>query len=445
MEFGVIAGLAAFFIGIFVGLPVAFVFLGSTVITLLLLNSPLSFIAGTAFRGIDSYVLMAIAYFVFAGNLLSETGIADRFVRLSYVLVGKVRGGLVDVGIISILFLSALTGSSVPTIAATIPLLVPRLERLGYMRSYVTAVLCSSSFLGYLIPPSVPVLMYCLVANQSIGAVFLSTVIPGLILAGGYMLLNTFLVGRYMHPTGATDVVVSPVGAKAYLKEAAVSTWMALPALGCPVIVLGGIYGGVFTPNEAGAIAVVYTVIVGLFFYRELTKAKFVASLRTTIGTLGMITLLLGFGTVFTRLMIREGVAQALASGMLGVFSEPWQVLLMMNLLLLVLGMFIDGIPILIVAVPLILPLVANLGVNMVQLGAIVVVNVGLGVVTPPYAVSIFVGARLANVPYGDLVKPMLWFLLAVGLPTLLLTTFVPALSLWLPTLVVGSNIVGAW
>ena len=287
--------------------------------------------------------------------------------------------------------------------------------------------------------------MYCLVANQSIGAVFLSTVIPGLILAGGYMLLNTFLVGRYMRPSHATDTVVRPVGTKAYLREAATSTWVALPALGCPVIVLGGIYGGVFTPNEAGAIAVVYTVIVGIFFYRELTKAKFVSSLRTTIGTLGMITLLLGFGTVFTRLMIREGVAQALASGMLGVFSEPWQVLLMMNLLLLVLGMFIDGIPILIVAVPLILPLVADLGINMVQLGAIVVVNVGLGVVTPPYAVSIFVGARLANVPYGDLVKPMLYFLLLVGLPTLLLTTFVPALSLWLPTLVVGSNIVGAW
>ena len=158
-----------------------------------------------------------------------------------------------------------------------------------------------------------------------------------------------------------------------------------------------------------------------------------------------MITLLLGFGTVFTRLMIREGVAQALANGMLGVFSEPWQILLMMNLLLLILGMFIDGIPILIVAVPLILPLVSELGVNMVQLGAIVVVNIGLGVVTPPYAISIFVGSRLGNVPYGELVRPMMYFLLLVGLPVLLLTTFIPWLSLWLPTLAVGSNIVGAW
>ncbi len=443
MEPGVIVGLAVFFIGIFVGLPVAFVFLGSTVVTLLLLQSPMSFIAGTAFRGIDSYVLMAIAFFVFAGNLLSETGIADRFVRLSLVMVGRIRGGLVDVGIVSTVFLSALTGSSIPTIAALIPILVPRLERLGYQRRYVTAVLCSSSFLGYLIPPSVPVLMYCLVANQSISAVFLSTVIPGLLLAGGYMVLNTFMVRGYMQP--AVETVELPKGVANTIRETGVATWKALPALGCPLIVLGGIYGGVFTPNEAGAIAVVYTLAVGIFFYRELTRARFVISLRSTIGTIGMITLLLGFGTVFTRLMIREGVAQALATGMLGVFSEPWQILLMMNLLLLVLGMFIDGIPILIVAVPLILPLVANLGVNMVQLGAIVVVNVGLGVVTPPYAVSIFVGARLGGVQYGDLVRPMMWFLLLVGLPVLLLTTFLPALSLWLPTLAVGSNIVGAW
>ena len=443
MEFGVVLGLVSFFVGIFIGLPLAFVFLGSTIITLLAIGGDMGFMAGTAFRGIDSYVLMAIAYFVFAGNLLSETGIADRFVRLSLVLVGRIRGGLVDVGIVSTVFLSALTGSSVPTIAALIPLLVPRLERLGYQRRYVTAVLCSSSFLGYLIPPSVPVLMYCLVAQQSIGAVFLSTVIPGLLLAGGYMVLNTFMVRGYMQP--AQEEVALPVGFKAYAREAAVSTWTALPAIGCPLVVLGGIYGGIFTPNEAGAIAVVYTIAVGVFFYKELTKKRFVTSVRTTMGTLGMITLLLGFGTVFTRLMIREGVAQALANGMLGVFSEPWQILLMMNLLLLILGMFIDGIPILIVAVPLILPLVSELGVNMVQLGAIVVVNIGLGVVTPPYAISIFVGSRLGNVPYGELVRPMMYFLLLVGLPVLLLTTFIPWLSLWLPTLAVGSNIVGAW
>jgi len=443
MEFGVMAGLILFFVGILVGVPVSFVFLGSTIIILLLINSPMGFIAGTAYAGLDSYVLMAIGFFVFAGNLMSESGIADVFVRLATVLVGKIRGGLVDVGIVTILFMSALTGSSVPTIAATIPLLVPRLERLGYQRRYTTAVMCSSSFLGYLIPPSVPVLMYCLVAGQSVSAVFLSTVVPGLLLAGGYMALNTFMVEKYRQP--AVDVAQLPTGVKAYTKELGAATWAALPALGTPIIVLGGIYGGVFTANEAGSIAVIYTLFIGVVVYKTLKKPGFIQSIRATLDTVGMVTLLLGFGMVFTRLLTREGVAQSLASGMLGVFSEPWQILLMMNLLILVLGMFIDGIPILIVVVPLILPLVSELGLNMVQLGAIVVVNIGLGVVTPPYAISIFVGSRLAGVSYSDLVRPMMYFLLLVGLPVLLLTTFIPALSLWLPTLVVGSNMVGAW
>jgi tripartite ATP-independent transporter DctM subunit len=443
MEFGVVVGIVLFFAGIAIGLPLCWVFLGSVVAALLVMGLPMGFVAGAAYHAIDSYVLMAIAFFILAGNLMSEAGLADRIVRFSYALLGKVKGGLIDVGILATLFLSALTGSSVPCIAALIPLLVPRLERFGYQKRYTTAVLCSSSFLGYLIPPSVPVLIYCLVAQQSVAAVFLSTVFPGLILAGGYMLLNTFLVPKYSQPTG--EIPELPTGVIGSLKEIATSGWSALPALGCPLVVLGGIYGGVFTPNEAGAIAVVYTLIIGAFVYKQLKPGNFWRVSKTTLITLGMITLLLGFGTVFTRFLIREGAAQALAESMIGAFQSKYLVLLMMNILLLILGMFIDGIPILIVAVPLILPLVSDIGVNLVQLGAIVVVNVGLGVVTPPYAISIFVGSRLSGVPYDQLVKPMLLFLLIVGIPTLLLTTYIPALSLWLPTSVVGPQIVGGW
>jgi len=443
MELGMVIGLLLFFVGIFIGLPLCWVFLGSSVVALLLIDSPLDFLAGTAYHALDSYILMAIAFFIFAGNLMSEAGIADRFVRLAYALVGRIKGGMVDVGIITILFLGALTGSSVPTIAATIPLLVPRLERYGYQKRYTTAVLCSSSFLGYLIPPSVPVLIYCLVAQQSVAAVFLSTIFPGLLLAGGYMLLNNFLVTKYMQPTG--EIPELPSGFKNSIKEVGTATWSALPALGCPLIVLGGIYGGVFTPNEAGSFAVVYTLIVGLFVYREMRLKTVWSVCKITLITLGMISLLLAFGTIFTRLLIREGVAQALANGMIGAFHSKYLVLLMMNALLLIMGMFIDGIPIMIVIVPLIMPLVSELGVNMVQLGAIIVVNVGLGVVTPPYAISIFVGSKLSGVPYAQLVKPMMMFLFFVGLPVLFLTTYIPALSCWLPTLAVGPNIVGLW
>jgi len=443
MEFGLIVGLVLFFLGILIGLPLCWVFLGCSTVALLLMDSPLKFMAGTAYASIDSYILMAIAFFIFAGNLMSEAGIADRLVRLAYALVGRIRGGLVDVGIVATLIMSALTGSSVPCIAALIPLLVPRLVKFGYQPRYTTAVLCSSSFLGYLIPPSVPVLIYCLVAGQSVAAVFLSTVFPGLLLAGGYMLLNTFLSSRYrQHSDEIPELPKTFMGA---VKELGVATWLALPALGTPLVVLVGIYAGIFTPNEAGSVAAVYTLIIGLFIYRELKARNFWGVCQNTIATLGMITLLLGFGMVFTRLLIREGVAQGLADFMIGAFQSKYLVLLMMNILLLILGMFIDGIPIMIIAVPLLLPLVTQIDVNLVHLGAIIVVNVGLGVVTPPYAISIFVGSRLSGVPYAQLVKPMLIFLFVVGLPVLFITTYFPVLSCWLPTAVVGAKMVGPW
>jgi len=443
IPFGITMGLVVFFLGIMIGIPLCWVFLGSAVLILVLLGSPLLFMGATMYHAFDSFVLMAICFFVLAGSVMSRAGIADRLTRLAHALVGKVKGGLVDAGILATLFISALTGSSVPCIATMIPILVPRLEKYGYDRRYTTAVLCSSSFLGYLIPPSVPVLIYCLFSQQSVAAVFLCTIIPGLILAGGYMLLNNFIVTQYMHPT--SEIPELPKGFKESTKEIGKATWSALPALGCPALILGGIYGGICTPNEAGALAVVYTIIVGLFMYREMNAKTLWTCFQETLTLLGMVTLLVGFGTIFTRLLIREGVAQSAAELVIRAFESKYAILFMMNIFFLILGMFIDGTPILIIIVPLILPLVEQIGVNLVQLGAIIIVNVGLGVVTPPYAISILVGSRLAGVPYTQLVKPMMLFLLFVGLPVLFLTTYIPALSCWLPTVVLGSKVVGAW
>jgi tripartite ATP-independent transporter DctM subunit len=441
MEQGVVLGLLIFFIGIGIGLPLAWVFLGSSIATVFIISGSLSFFAGTFYHAIDNYVLMAIAFFIYAGNLIAESGISARLVRLSYALVGRVKGGLVDVGIVAATFMGALTGSSLPVIAALIPILVPGLEKLGYQRRYVTAVLCSSSFLGYLIPPSVPGLLYCLVAQQSVAAVFLSTVIPGLILAAGYITVNTFICHRYYTPSKEAPKL--PTTLMGSVKEIGISTWVALPALGCPVIVLVGIYGGVFTPNEAGAVAVLYTALVGFFMYREMTLKGFWVCSKTTVLAMGMLAFLLGFGTVFTRLLIREGVGEIMTQFILSISGSKYAILFMMNILLLILGMFIDGIPIIIIVVPLILPLIQKLDVNLVHLGSIVVFNIGLGVVTPPYAISIFLGTKLSNLPYEDLVPIMMIYLFLVGIPVLMLTTFIPALSLWLPTLIMGKAAVG--
>src|SRR6056297_2329502 len=291
METGVVISLVIFLLGIAVGVPLGWVFLGSTALGMILLGSPLSFMAGTFFHSLFTPVVMAIGFFVFAGALISEAGLADRIVRFSYALVGKVKGGLIVVGIIATLFMSALTGSSVPCISALIPLLVPRLEKYGYKRSYTTAVLCSSSFLGYLIPPSVPALIYCMVAQQSVAALFLATVFPGLMLAGGYAILNYFIVDRYSFEP--VDMPERPDNFSDSMKELGKATWSALPALGCPAIILIGIYGGICTPNEAGAIAVIYTIFVGLFMYRELNSKTFWNATLNSLITLGMIGLLI--------------------------------------------------------------------------------------------------------------------------------------------------------
>ncbi|MCL2001006.1 MAG: TRAP transporter large permease, partial [Planctomycetes bacterium] len=371
-----------------------------------------------------------------------EAGLADRIIRFSHALVGRIKGGMILVVLVATLILSALTGSSVPCVAALVPLLVPRLEKYGYHKVYSTAIICASSFSGYLIPPSVPALLYCMVAQQSIAAVFLATVFPGLLLLIGYGVLNHFICHKFMFKAENA----APVEKKeSWGAEMLKSTWNALPALGAPLVILIGIYGGFFTPNEAGAVGAVYCIAIGLFFYRDLDGKNFWKSVRSTSMTMGLICLLLGGGTVFTRLLIQEGVAQSFAETMLGLFQSKYMIMLALNALLLFLGMFIDAIPILILAVPLVLPLVTRLEVNLVHLGAIVIFNVGLGVITPPYAMSLFVGSRLSGVHYTKLIKPMLHFLFLVGIPVLMLTTYIPALSCWLPTLLLGEMVVGKW
>lgn len=441
MEYGILLGMVLFFVLIFIGLPLWLVFLGTTIAIVFMIDGSLNYMAGTFYHAVNNYLLMAIAFFIFAGNLISESGIASRLVRLSYALVGRIKGGLVDVAIVAAAFMGALTGSSIPVLAALVPILVPGLERLGYQRKYVTAVLCSSSFLGYLIPPSVPALIYCLVAQQSVAAVFLATIIPALLLVAGYILLNTFICHRYYKPSENAPELPSNFAES--VKEIGAATWAALPALGCPIVVLVGIYGGIFTPNEAGAVAVVYTAAVGFFMYREMTLKSFWSSTIGTIVTMGMFAFLLGFGTVFTRLLIMEEMGEVMTQFILSISDNYYIILLMLNILILILGMFLDGIPVLIIAVPLIMPLMEQMGMNLVHLGAMMVMNIGLGVVSPPYALSIFVGTRISGVAWEDLVPPMLLFFFLVGIPVLLLVTYVPWISLWLPTLVLGPQVVG--
>ena len=443
LDIGTTTTLICFLVGIIVGLPIGWVFIGATMLGLTVAGASTGFVATAFFHSLDSPTIMAIAFFVFTGALIGQAGLADRIVNFSYALVGRLRGGLTAVGVLASVFMGALTGSSVPCIAALIPLLVPKLERLGYDRVYTTAIICSSSYLGYLIPPSVPAMIYCLLAGQSVAALFLATVFPGLLLALGYAILNWSIVDEYTSPSDEKPEL--PTTFAGSVLEIGRTAWVAIPALGCPALILVGIYGGIFTPNEAGGIASVYCLLVGWLVYRELTMERLLNALSSTVGTFGMTTLLLAGGTILTRYLTRQGVAQELASIMMSLFEGKIMILMMLNVFLLFLGMFLDGIPILILVVPLVLPLMQDLGVNLVHLGSIMTVNVGIGVMTPPFAMSIFVGSRLGEVPASKLTRAMMPFLLYVSIPVLLLTTYIPFLSCWLPQALLGATAVGAW
>ena len=442
---GILVALVILFSGMVIGMPLCWLFISSSIGGLLASGSSITFLAGTFYHAVDNNVLMAVAFFIFAGSLLSEAGLADRIVRFSYALVGHLRGGMEVVGIIATLFLGALTGSSIPCISALIPLLVPRLEEYGYEKRYTAAIICSCCFLGYLIPPSVPALLYCLIAQQSVSAMFLATVIPGLLIAGGYSVLNYLICPKFTNKTLIRKRVVNPTTFGEFVTELGKATWVAIPALGCPALIMVGIYGGICTPNEAGAIAAVYCMIIGYFVYRELTIEGTRRALYSSILSIGVVIALIATGTVFGRYLIKIGIAQMVANYAMNLFHTKTMILMSMNLVLLVLGMFIDGTPILVLAVPLFLPLMRELDVNLVHLGSIVILNIGLGVITPPFAMSLFVGTRLSGCTYTELVKIVLVFFVFIGIPVLLLTTYIPALSCWLPELVLGPEVVGSW
>jgi tripartite ATP-independent transporter DctM subunit len=260
----------------------------------------------------------------------------------------------------------------------------------------------------------------------------------------GYAILNYFISDKYCdRELFARSPGLAPLNERIRLFPRV--TLEALPALGCPIVILAGIYGGLCTPNEAGAVATLYCIFIGFFIYKKLNRKSMGAALRSTVISIGVIGLMIAGGMLFGRFLVRTGAAQMFANFLLSLFDSKAMILITMNVLFLIMGMFIEAIPILLLGVPLVLPLVADLNVNLVHLGSILIVNVGLGVITPPFAMSIFVGSRLAETSYQSLVPVILRFLFLVGIPVLLLTTYIPALSCWLPSVILGPRVVGPW
>lgn len=438
MEVGI--GLLIFFGLLFLGMPVyAALFVGSLV-TVFLIGEPLIFFPSIHFFALNNFLLLAVPFFVLAGDLMTAGGMSERLVDLAHSLVGRIRGGLAHVTVVTTLFFGTLTGSCFAAVAAIGTTMIPRMESYGIDRRYSTALVICSAFLGYMIPPSIGGIIYAYIANVSVAAMFMATAIPGVLVALGYMVVNFFVVPRLTRPvTSAKGTAVVPA---VRLRDVPRAGFFAFPALLTPIIILGGIYGGIFTPTEAASVACIWALLAGFLIYRKLNlRGTSEAFSRAAITTCVIFAILI-FAVPVTRLFIREGMATAMTTFMLDISDNPYVILGMVNIFLLLMGMILEGLAILIMIVPLLLPVLAAAGVNPIHVGVIMLLNLGIGTQSPPFGTCLFLGCQVGDVAYHEVLRHVVRFIILVGIPVLALTTFIPALSLWLPALVVGPEMV---
>lgn len=422
-----IALVIAFMVLLLIGQPIAYVLAGAGLVAVLVKGSlNLTLIAGKMFEGLDSFPLLAIPFFMLAGALMNEGGITQRLIRFAQMIVGPVRGGLGLVNVVASMFFAGISGSAAAEASAIGSVLIPAMKAEGYDEDYAAALTASASTMGPIIPPSIPMILYGIIANVSIGALFLAGAIPGLLLGAGFMLLAWWMARVRDYPRGPRHS----------WRELAVGLKDALLALSMPGIILGGILGGVFTPTEASAVAVVYAFAVGFFVYREIRLARLPALVTEAgLGT-AVVMLVIGASELFGWILAAEQVPTRMAQFLLSLSTNPWVILLLVNILLFVVGIWLEPAPALIILVPVLAPLAQGAGIDPVHFGTVVVINVVIGLITPPVGASLFVVCSVGRLSL-ERVSRAIWPFIAVAVLVLLLVTYVPALSTWLPGLLI--------
>ncbi len=388
---------------------------------------PLLLVAQRMFTGIDSFPLMAIPLFILAGNLMSAGGISHRLVELAKSIVGGVQGGLACTCVLTCMLFASVSGSSVATTFAIGAILIPAMARHGYPKPLAASIQASSAELGVLIPPSIPLILYGVATDTSVGQLFIGGLGPGLVVAGTLMAL--VLVICRIRGIGLQD------GADRARPGAAFVA--AVPALMVPVVILGGIYTGVFTPTEASAAAVASALIVGMGLYRELRLADLPEILKRTVISTSAIMIIISAAALFSFLIARSGLPNEIATWFREMFESRIAFLLAVNLLLLVVGMFIETSAAILVLAPILTPIAIAYGVDPVHFGLIVVVNLALGMITPPLGVNLFAACAVAEIPVQKIIPQLAWFVGAVFC-ALMLITYVPAITLAPVRLILG-------
>ncbi|MGH7266616.1 MAG: TRAP transporter large permease [Candidatus Rokuibacteriota bacterium] len=407
------------------GIPIVFAIgLAALAGVLALPNVPLILIPNRMFSGMDSFPLMAIPFFLLAGEVMNVGGITVRIVRFANALVGHIRGGLAHANIVASMFFAGITGSALADAAAIGSIMIPAMKREGYDEDFSAAVTASAAIMGPIIPPSITMVIFGVTASVSIGALFLAGFVPGVLIALSLMAVAYVLARRRGYPRAAR---VSARELAVRLKDAAL-------ALLTPVIILGGILGGVMTPTEAAAVAVFYALFLGIYVFRTLAWRQVPGLLLRTGVVTGFIMVIVGTASVFAWLLATEQVPQHLSRFFLSISREPWVVLLVVNVFLLVVGCLMDTSAAIIILVPVLLPLVTSVGIDPLHFGLVMCVNLVLGMATPPFGVVLFLVSNITKLSIERLVRAM-WPFLLVEVAVLFLITYVPDVALWVPRL----------
>ena len=416
-----------------IGVPVPMCF-GATVIFLFLTGDYRSsnFLVAAGFNKTSSIILLAMPLFILVGEIMSSGSLASRLVDFCDSIFGRLKGGLGVVVVVVTAVFGAISGTASSAVAAMGTIMVPRMVERGYDRGYAAALVANSSVLALLIPPSSAQIVYGWISGTSIAACFLAPILPAAVLITLFAFWN-FVLTRSM-PIRQPD----PAPPREIVQDVARKGKRATLALVMPILILTVIYGGFATPTEAAAVAVAYALVVGVLIYRDI-KIKDLWRIGHNAGTtVGVVRVLVFFAVMLSRLFTMEGLPQQIVETLLSITDDPILILLMINLFLVILGMLMDDFSGLLLATPILIPVIHEIGVHPVHFAAIIGVNLGMGNITPPTAPLLYFGARIGRVPLQRMLKPSMVFVLGGYLPVLLLTSYLPELSLWLPRLVLG-------
>ena len=418
MELGLLFG--GMFLLIAIGVPIGFAIGGACIATMLIFpDISLLMIVQNCFTALNSFPLMAIPFFILSGALMSSGGIAKRLLNAANAIFGFLTGGLALVSTASCMFFGAVSGSGVATTSAIGGFMIPEMERHGYDKSFSSALVAASGTIGVIIPPSIPFVMYSVATGTPVSDMFKAGFLPGIMMGVALMIVSYFISKKQHY-----GVKTNFIGFRALLR----TLWDAKWALLSPVIILGGIYSGLFTPTEASIVAVIYSYIIGRFVYKELDTKGVIEVLKESGVLNAVTTFMLTFSTTFSTFITMKQIPQTLSSFLIGVTDNHFLLLLMINVFLLIVGCLIDILPATLILAPILLPVAKSLGLGAVHFGIIMTVNLAIGFITPPYGINLFTACAVSNLPIEKITKKIIPFLLAL-IAVLMLLTYVPAIS----------------